>query len=119
MNRAGWFKVVAVGMAVLLPASILSAETRGGMVFATNTALLNGNAVTSSSAIFPGDKLRVAPKSSATITLTGTSILVPATSSVTFNGGSISLEHNAAVAITTTSGMAARIDNVVVAPSKN
>ena len=109
-------KFLAVVMAVILPASIISAETHGAMLYATSSAILNGTPVSRNTAVFAGDKIAVPAKSAVTISLTGSSILVPAESTVTFNGNSVSLEPQTAVAVTTTVGLAAQIGNIKIAP---
>jgi hypothetical protein len=109
-------KFLAVVMAVILPASIISAETHGAMLYATSSAILNGTPVNRNTAVFAGDKIAVPAKSAVTISLTGSSILVPAESTVTFNGDSVSLEPQTAVAVTTTVGLAAQIGNIKIAP---
>jgi hypothetical protein len=112
-------KVVAVLMAIALPASVMSAETRNAMLFASNTAVLNGTIFQRTSAVFPGDKLSVPAKSAVTINLNGSSILVPAFSNITYNGDSVALEPQAAVAVTTTKGMAAQIKDIKISPAKD
>jgi len=112
-------KFLAVVMAVILPASIISAETHGAMLYATSSAILNGTPVNRNTAVFAGDKIAVPAKSAVTISLTGSSILVPAQSTITFNGDSVSLEPQTAVAVTTTVGLAAQIRNIRIAPAKD
>jgi hypothetical protein len=112
-------KVVAMLMAIALPASVMSAETRNAMLFASNTAVLNGTIFQRTSAVFPGDKLSVPAKSAVTINLNGSSILVPAFSNITYNGDSVALEPQAAVAVTTTKGMAAQIKDIKISPAKD
>jgi hypothetical protein len=112
-------KVVAVLMAIALPASVMSAETRNAMLFASNTAVLNGTIFQRTSAVFPGDKLSVPAQSAVTINLNGSSILVPAFSNITYNGDSVALEPQAAVAVTTTKGMAAQIKDIKISPAQD
>jgi hypothetical protein len=109
-------KFLAVVMAVILPASIMSAETHGAMLYTSSSAILNGTPVSRNTAVFAGDKIAVPAKSAVTISLTGSSILVPAESTVKFNGDSVSLEPQTAVAVTTTVGLAAQIGNIKIAP---
>jgi hypothetical protein len=110
-------KVVAALCSVLLPAAIMSAETRGGMVSATNSAMLNGVSFQRTSAFLPGDTLTVPEKSMATITLSGSSILVPPQSSIKLNGDSISLRQQTAASITTTVGLAALVEKIRIRPA--
>jgi hypothetical protein len=117
MKSSSANRFLAVMMAVLLPVSILCADTRGAMLSVTNAAVVNGKTIQSNTAIFAGDRVAVPAKGAATITLAGSSILVPAQSSVTFNGDSISLEPQTAVSITTTVGLAAQIEKLKIVPA--
>src|SRR5689334_11446232 len=118
MTKSVVIKFFAVGMAVVLPVSIISAETRGAMMYASGTALLNGKIIDRNSAIFPGDKIQVSAKSAVTITMAGSSILVPSQSSVTFNGDSVALAPQTAVAINTSVGLAAQVEHLKFIPSQ-
>lgn len=119
MTTGKWNKVLALFLAVMLPCSFIAAESRGAMVFATNSVIVNGSQILKTSAIFPGDKLTVPADSAATITLDGTSILMPKETSLTFTGDSILLEPQAVVAVNTTVGMAAQIKDIRISPAKN
>ena len=110
-------KVLSVVLAFVVPCSIMSAETRGAMLSATNSVVVNGVTVPTATAIFAGDRLTVPAKSAATLTLNGTSILIPTESTVTFNGDSIALDHQTAVSVTTTTGMSAEIKNIKISPA--
>ena len=112
-------KYVAIAMAVVFPMSLIAAESHSAVVYAANSVAINGTAVNKSNAVFAGDKLQVMKDSSATITASGTSVLVPAGSMVTYNGDSVSLDQNAAVRVTTQSGMGVRASGISIAPSHN
>lgn len=114
-----WGKLWALVMAFAVPISLMSAETSGAVIYATNTARLNGTQVTKTAAIFPGDKLVVPDNSSVTISLKGTSILVPKNSNVSFAENAVELGAQTAVAVNTTSGMAAEIQDVKISPAND
>jgi hypothetical protein len=117
MASRSYGKFLAVLMAVLLPASILSAETRGAMLFASKSAVINGKPVSATTAIFAGDKIEVPGNSAATITLAGSSVLVPANATVIFHGDSVSLEPQTAVSVVTTVGLAAEVERLKFEPA--
>jgi hypothetical protein len=119
MTTGKWNRVLALFLAVMLPCSFIAAESRGAMVFATNSVIVNGSHISKTTAIFPGDKLTVPADSVATITLSGTSILMPKETSLTFTGDSILLEPQAVVAVNTTVGMAAQIKDIRISPAQN
>jgi hypothetical protein len=112
-------KLLALFLALMLPCSLIAADSRGAILNATNSVIVNGSPTLKTATLFPGDKLTVPADSSATITLTGTSILVPKQSSLTYTGPSVQLERQAAVAVTTTSGMAAQISDLKISPAKD
>jgi hypothetical protein len=112
-------KVLALFLALMLPCSFIAAESRGAMVFATNSVIVNGSHISKTSAIFPGDKLTVPADAAATIMLNGTSILVPKYTTLTFTGDSVLLEPQGAVAVNTTVGMAAQIKDIKISPAKD
>ncbi|MGH9521613.1 MAG: hypothetical protein ACRD3E_03660 [Terriglobales bacterium] len=54
-----------------------------------------------------------------TISLKGTSILVPKNSNLSFAGDAVQLGAQTAVAVNTTAGMAAQVEDVMISPAKN
>lgn len=110
-------RLVAMLLAVALPASFMSAETRGAMLSASDSVLVNGKTTSHSSAIFPGDNVRVPERSVATITSAGSSVLVPANSGVIFNGDSVSVEPESAISISTSAGLAAQVAGLKITPA--
>jgi hypothetical protein len=119
MVTTKWSKVCAIVLVFALPAAIMSAETQGAMLYATNTVILNGSHVSRTSAVLPGDKVAVPSNSSVTISLKGTSILVPMNSSLVYKGNAVELEPQAAVSVNTKLGMAAEISGLKISPAKN
>ncbi len=119
MPRRVGGKFLAVLLAIALSVSVMSAETRGAMIYASNSAFLNGTSFQRTSTVFPGDKLSVPAGSAVTITVSGSSILVPALSRITYNGDFVSLDPQTAIRVTTTKGMAAKIQDIRIAPAKD
>src|SRR5690348_9952509 len=113
-------KIVACMLCVIVPAALVSADSNAAMVFTSGVVELNGGAVQRSSAIFSGDHVRVADDtvSGATITATGSSVVVLRGSSLTFEGSTVLLDNRSAVSISTRRGMSARIDRMTVTPVK-
>lgn len=114
-----WSKFCAIALIFVLPAAMMSAEMQGAMLYTTNSVILNGTQVTRTAAILPGDKVTVPSNSTVTISLKGTSILVPKNSSLIFTGNAVELEPQAAVSVNTKYGMAAEISGLKIAPAKN
>lgn len=117
VGRSMRARLVAVLLAFTFPASILSAETRGAMLYSSDSVYLNGKVAANTSAIFPGDNVRVPARSVASITAAGSTVLVPANSQITFNGDSISLEPQSAVSVSTSVGLAAEVGHLKITPA--
>ena len=87
-------RVVCCVLMILLPSSLMAADTSAAMVYTNGTAWINGASVPrSSSAIFSGDLLQTRSDSVANINQTGSSITVLADSLVKFEGNSLQVEH--------------------------
>jgi hypothetical protein len=119
MNIPSWRKAFALLMALMLPVSLIAADSQGAMIQATNTALVNGSEIAKTSALFPGDKVTIPANSTATIMLKGSSVLVPNSTTLTFGGDSIALDPQAAISVDTTVGMSARIKDIKISPAGN
>jgi hypothetical protein len=85
------------------------------MLYSHGTALLNGNTIAKSSAIFSGDLVQTSVDSVANINITGSSVLVLNESLVQYEGSTITLEHGG-VAISTSKSLATRAGGVKVSP---
>lgn len=118
MRTGKWRKGFALLVAFMLPCSIMAAESHNALLYATNSVMVNGLQISKTSAIFPGDKLAVPVDSTATIMLKGTSILLPKLTTLTFAGDSVLLDHQAAVSVDTTAGMAIQISDIKISPEK-
>jgi hypothetical protein len=81
---------VAVFLAVLLGAAMLSAQT-GAMLHVSGKATLNGITVGDSSTIFAGDRLVTADGAMATINQPGLSVVVASNSSILYGKGSVDI----------------------------
>ncbi len=108
-------KFLSVVMMLVFPASIMMAETNAAMLYSSGHAMLNGTGVAHSTAVFAGDKIQTAQDSAATIHGNGSTVLVPANSSVQFQGDGIDLESGSAV-VSTTKGLKAKVDDLTVRP---
>ena len=118
MKTGYWRKTIALILAMAFPASLMAADSQGAMIYASNSVIVNGNQIAKTSAIFPGDKVTVPVNSSAKIMLKGSSVVVPKSTTLTFTGDSVMLDPQAAVAVDTTSGLAARVKDIKISPAK-
>jgi hypothetical protein len=114
--RPFYLKMLSCMMVIILPAALLAADLPGAMLYSHGTALLNGNTIARSSAIFSGDLVQTGADSVANINATGSSVLVLNDSLVQYEGSALKLEHGA-VTISTSKLLATRAGAVTVAPA--
>lgn len=109
-------KILAAMLTVIVPATLFAADTPGAMVYSHGTALVNGNSVARSSALFLGDMVQTRSDSVANISATGSSIIVLNDSLVQYEGSRMNLEHGG-LTVSTTKLMSARAGEVTVLPA--
>ena len=113
--RPGYLKILSCMMVLILPTAVLAADLPGAMLYSHGTALLNGNTIARSSAIFSGDLVQTNADSVANINATGSSVLVMNNSLVQYEGSALKLEHGG-VTISTSKLLAAYAGAVKVTP---
>jgi len=115
MMRAFHLRLLSCFMAFIFPVALLAADLPGAMLYSHGTALLNGNTISRSSAIFAGDLVQTTPDSVANINATGSSVLVLNESLVEYQGNTLKLEHGG-VTISTSKLLATQAGSVKVSP---
>src|ERR1700739_4094545 len=113
--RPLYLKILSCMMVIILPGALLAADLPGAMLYSHGTALLNGNTIARSSAIFSGDLVQTSADSVANINATGSSVLVLNESLVQYEGSAVKLEHGG-VTISTSKLLATRAGAVTVTP---
>jgi hypothetical protein len=116
MMRALYLKILSCLMVMIFPAALFAADQPAAMLYSHGTALLNGNSIARSSAIFSGDLVQTNPGSVANISATGSSVLVLNDSLIQYEGSSLKLEHGG-VTISTSKLLATRAGDVTVSPT--
>ena len=116
--RPLYSKILSGLMALVLPATLLAADLPGAMLYSHGTALLNGNTLARSSAIFSGDLVQTNADSVANINATGSSVLILNESLVQYEGSALKLEHGG-VTVSTSKLLVTRAGDVVVSPVSN
>src|SRR6201997_3540030 len=114
--RPLYLKILSCMMVIILPAALLAADLPGAMLYSHGTALLNGNSIVRSSAIFSGDLVQTGADSVANINAAGSSVLVLNDSLVQYEGKSVSLEHGG-VTVSTSKSLATQVGAVIVSPA--
>jgi len=116
MMRASYLKILSCVLVVIFPAALFAAEQPAAMLYSHGTALLNGNSIQRSSAIFSGDLVQTNPDSVANINVIGSSVLVLNDSLIQFEGSALALEHGG-VTVSTSKLLATRAGDVTVSPA--
>ena len=115
MMRPSYVKILSSMMVIVLPAVLSAADQPAAMLYSHGTAMLNGNTIARSSALFSGDLVQTNADSVANINATGSSVLVLNESLVQYEGSTLKLEHGG-VAISTSKLLATRAGDVKVSP---
>jgi hypothetical protein len=118
MMRPSYLKILSCMMVTILPAALFAADQPNAMLYSHGTALLNGNSIARSSALFSGDLVQTSADSVANINATGSSVLVLNDSLVQYDVSALKLEHGG-VTISTSKLLATRAGAVTVAPVSN
>lgn len=118
MGMSAFRRMVSCVLLLIVPASLLAADTGAAMLYADGAAWLNGSHVPKSSAIFAGDLVQTRSDSAANIHAPGSSITVLGDSLVQFEGTSLKVEHGG-VSVSTSKGVATTAGDVRVAPVSN
>lgn len=105
-------------MFVLLPLSLLAADTGSAVVHSKGGVWVNGAEVADSTAIFPGDVLETKPGFVAELDAEGSAVLIQPESIVKFQGNFVSLEHGS-VSVGTSTSMAVHVNCIRVEPIVN
>jgi len=115
MMRPLYLKMLTCLIVLILSGALFAADQPAAMLYSHGTALLNGNSMERSSALFSGDLVQTNADSVANINATGSSVLVLNDSLVQYEGSGLKLEHGG-VSISTSKLLATRVGNVTVSP---
>lgn len=109
-------RALSLMMMIVVPASLLSAETHAAMVFATGMASLNGTTLYRSTAVFAGDLLETSKDSSLIINASGSTIRVGPASKIHYQVQSIDIDSGV-TQVTTNSGLKVQAEALSVTPT--
>ena len=118
MFSARRFKILSCMMVVVFPAALFAADQPAAMLYSHGTALLNGDTLARSSAIFSGDLIQTTAGSAANINASGSIVLVLNDSLVKYEGNAVELEHGG-VTVSTSKLLATRAGDVTVSPASS
>jgi hypothetical protein len=111
-NLISWMLII------LLPGSLLAADTGSGLLHSSGGVWVNGAEAADSTVIFPGDSLETKPGFVANLDVEGSSVLIQGQSIVRFEGNYLTLEHGS-VAVGTSTSMSVHVNCLKVWPVSN
>ncbi len=118
MGMAAFRKLASCVLLLVVPGSLMAADSGAAMLYADGAAWLNGSHVPKSSAIFSGDLVQTRSDSAANIHAPGSSVTILGDSLVEFEGASLKVEHGG-VSVATSKAMATTAGDVRVSPTSN
>jgi hypothetical protein len=116
MRMSIFSRFLTCSLIVLLPGSLLAADSGAAMLYANGSAWVNGSNIPKSSAVFSGDLIQTKNDAVANIKATGSNIVVHPDSLVQFGGESLKLEHGS-MTVATSKSVGAEIGDVTVKPA--
>jgi hypothetical protein len=117
MGMAAFRKLASCVLLLVVPGSLMAADSGSAMLYADGAAWLNGSHVPKSSAIFSGDLVQTSDLA-ANIHAPGSSVTILGDSLVEFEGASLKVEHGG-VSVSTSKELATTAGDVRVAPASN
>ena len=109
-------RLVSILMIAALPMVTALADVQAAMAFVQGKAKVNGHVLANSAAIFPGDAIQTSARSTVSLVLKGSSVLVPEGSSVTYRDKEVLLTSGS-VQVRTAGDMSARVAAFSVTPA--
>lgn len=103
-------------MIAALPMVTALADVQAAMAYVQGKAKVNGHVLANSAAIFPGDAIQTSARSTVSLVLKGSSVLVPEGSSVTYREKEVLLTSGS-VQVRTMGDLSARVAAVSVTPA--
>jgi len=118
LDKSSAHKLILLLLMTACTGPMIQGDSNAAMLYTSGAVTVNGARATRPSAVFVGDKIRTADKATASLTATGTTVVIPANSSIVFRGKAIQIASGA-VQISTTRNMSAAVDYFSVVPAAN
>lgn len=109
-------KFVGLSLVVIFSASTVLADSNAAMLHAKGAVVVNGTAGSHSSAVYAGDKIQTNADGNVTISSGGSTLVVPANSSVVYQGDAVEVGAGT-VQINTSRNMSAKVGEFTVKPA--
>lgn len=111
-------KLLCCVLVMLIPASMIAADSAAAMLYTNGTAWLNGASVPKSSAVFVGDLVQTRTESVANLKSAGSNVMVLSDSLVQLEDNGVKLEHGT-VTVGTSKNMAAHVGGLKITPASD
>jgi len=115
-GRGTNLKILGTMAVLVFSVTLFAADQPTAMLYSHGTALLNGNRVGRSSAVFSGDLVQTSADSVVNINAAGSTVLILNDSLVEYETGDVKLEHGG-VTVSTSKSLATRAGDVTVSPA--
>ena len=115
MQRALKNTILNALLVLILGGMTVMAQTTGAMLYALGNTTLNGAVVGSSTVVFSGDRLQTTDSSVASITQSGSSIVVNSNSSVQYENSQVEV-LNGTARVSTLAGLSTRVGQLTISP---
>jgi hypothetical protein len=102
-------------MVFLCPLTVMAGDTKSAVLHSDGGVWVNGQEVSASTVVFPGDLLETKPGFVANLDTEGSSVLIQPESIVKFQGTYLDLEHGS-VAVGTSTSMSVHVNCIKVEP---
>lgn len=105
-------------MVLCFPAATLLADVNSAMLRVAGDVHVNGARTTRSTAVFAGDRVQTGAESTATLSTTGSTLLLGPASNVLFQGNTVQVQAGS-LAVSTSRGMSVQVGILSVKPAKD
>lgn len=116
MNSSMGRGVLCWIMVVCIPASVMASDAGAAMLYAKGVVTVDGNAVTDSSAVFPGNIIETKPDALANLNASGSTITLQPETLVKFEGSDLYLDHGS-LTVASSGRMRVHVKCAIVTPN--
>jgi hypothetical protein len=110
-------RVMSCVMAVVFPLSAMWADTGAAMLYSNGSALVNGQKVERTSAVFAGDRVEAPTGSNVALTMPGSTVMAPANTSLVVGDNRVDVLCGSAL-VATRKGLAVQVSNLTITPAE-
>ena len=117
MLKPTFLRASCWAMVLLFPAATVLADVNTAMVHVVGNVQVNGARTARPTALFAGDRVQTGADSAATLSTSGSTLLLGPASDMLFQGNTV-LVRTGSVAVATSKGLAVQVGNLSIKPAK-